>query len=86
MQGFGKWDGEYFHYYEGYLFRLGLIVEWYHAENVVKRFIADQNDSVSLLVDTSDPQKRQLLINFTDFKDRQFSMHAKVVGGKANDR
>ena len=61
-------------------------MEWYHAENVVKRFIADQNDSVSLLVDTSDPQKRQLLINFTDFKDRQFSMHAKVVGGKANDR
>lgn len=61
-------------------------MEWHHAENVVKRFIAEQNDSVSLLIDTSDPQKRQLLVNFTDFKDRQFSMHAKVVGGKANDR
>ena len=85
MQGFGKWDGDYFHFYEGYLFRLGLIVEWYHALSVVKRFPI-QNDSVSLLVNTSDPQKRQLLVNFTDFKDRQFSMHAVVVRDKANDR
>ena len=85
MQGFGKWDGKYFHFYEGYLFRLGLIVEWYHTGNVVKSF-TEQNDSVSLLVDTSDPQKRQLLVNFTNFKERQFSMHAKAVGGKANDR
>lgn len=85
MQGFGKWDGEYFHFYEGYLFRLGLIVEWYHAENVVNR-LTEQNDSVSLLVETNDPLKRRLLVNFTDFQDRQFSMHAEVVGGKANDR
>lgn len=61
-------------------------MDWFHAETVVKRMAVSQNDSVSLLVDTSDPQRRQLLVNFTGFQERQFSMHAKVVGSKANDR
>ena len=85
-QGFGKWDGEYFHFYEGYLFRLGLTVEWYYAESMVKKLTDNQTNSVSLLVNTNDPQKRQILVNFTDFQERQFSMHAQVVGSKASDR
>ena len=86
MQGFGKWDGEYFHFYEGYLFRLGLTVEWHHVENVVKTITDHVTNSVSLLVATSDPQKRQIMVNLTDFQQRQFSMRAKVVGSKAEDR
>ena len=86
MQGFGKWDGEYFHFYEGYLFRLGLTVEWHHAENVVKTVADHVTNSVSLLVATSDPKERQIMVNFTDFQQRQFSMRAKVVGSNAEDR
>ena len=86
IQGFGKWDGEYFHFYEGYLFRLGLVVEWFHAENVVKTLPDHVSNSVGFVVETSDPLKRQIMVNFTDFQQRQFSMHAKVVGSKADDR
>ena len=84
-QGFGRWTGEYFNkIYEGYLFRVGLVVEWHHA-TVVKSW-AYTTDSVSFLVATSDPGGRTLSLNLTAFQARQFSMHTTVQGQKAEER
>eukprot|EP00731_Ephydatia_muelleri_P030238 Em0021g761a len=89
--GFGKWDGIYLDIYEGYLFRVGLIVEycdvglgtrliveWYSAQDVVSW--SNGSDSLSVLVSASGPSGRYIQVNFTDFQARQFSLHATVVG------
>ena len=82
LQGFGRWEGDYLHIYEGYLFRVGLLVEWYHAQ-AVQRW-GNDSFSVSLLVDTSDPSGRMLRVTLLQFASRQFSMRV-TVEGKATD-
>lgn len=83
LQGFGKWDGVYLDIYEGYLFRIGLIVEWYNAQDIVSW--SNGSDSLSVLVSSSGPSGRYIQVNFTDFQARQFSLHATVVGEGATD-
>ncbi len=83
-QGFGKWDGVYLNIYEGYLFRIGAIVEWHHGDSV--QSWSNTTDTVSVLVTTSDLGGRVLRVNFSDFQQRQFSMRVAVEGKDASDR
>lgn len=72
--------------YEGYLFRVGLITEWYHTKDVLNWTQADAN-SVTLTVATSDPKGRVITIHIGSFVgERQFSMNANVEGEDASER
>lgn len=74
------------HIYEGYLFRVGLITEWYHA-NKVLNWIQPDTDSIILTVATSDPKGRVIRVHIGDFVgERQFSMNAAVEGEDASKR
>ena len=84
VQGFGKWEGEYFDFYYGYLFRLGLVTEWHHATHISKW--STSSNTVSVVVASADPKGTELLVNFTDFRTRQFSMHATLLGRDTNER
>ena len=82
-QGFGKWDGIYLNIYEGYLFRVGLIVEWNSAQDIVSW--SNGSDTLSVVVNATGAPGRYIQLNFTNFQARQFSVHATVVGEGAND-
>ena len=85
LKGFGKWDGVYFNQiYEGYLLRIGVIVEWYHAETISEW--TNTSDTVTVTVATSDSRGRSLRVDFTGFQERQFSMHSAVQGNYSEDR
>ena len=72
--------------YEGYLFRVGLITEWYHAKDVLNWSQPDIN-SVTLTVATSDPKNKVIVVHIGSFVgDRQFSMNAIVEGEDASKR
>ena len=86
MQGFGRWEGEYLDIYEGYLFRVGLITEWYHASNVLN-WTYSEDDSIRVTVATSDPKGRVIAVYIGSFVgERQFSMNAMVEGEDASKR
>ena len=83
-QGFGKWEGEYLNIYEGYLFRVGLITEWYHATDVLNWTQSD-SDSIEVTVATNDPKGRVIVVRIGGFVgERQFSMNAMVEGEDAS--
>ena len=72
--------------YEGYLFRVGLITEWYHASDVLNWTQAD-SESVEVTVATSDPRGRVIIVHIGSFVgERQFSMNAMVEGKDASKR
>jgi len=72
--------------YEGYLFRVGIITEWYHTTNVLS-FTQSEEDKVTLRVATSDPEGRVIFVDIGSFVgDRQFSMRATVEGDDASKR
>ena len=73
--------------YEGYLFRVGLITEWYHATDVVEWTQSDDNDNVVLTVATNDRKGRVIKVHIGEFVgERQFSMNAVVEGDDASKR
>eukprot|EP00058_Branchiostoma_floridae_P014783 XP_002600271.1 hypothetical protein BRAFLDRAFT_66776 [Branchiostoma floridae] len=50
--GFGLWEGEYLHIYEGYLFRVGDVTQWYHATSLLSyqkpaKFVVGTSDTVN---------------------------------------
>ena len=85
VQGFGKWEGVYLNkLYEGYLLRIGAVVEWYHARTVSEW--SNTSDSVAVTVTTSDSRGRILMVELTDFQERQFSFHSAVEGNYSDER
>ena len=72
--------------YEGYLFRVGLITEWYHANDVLNWTQADV-DSLTVTVATNDPKGRVIVVHIGSFvSERQFSLNAIVQGKDASER
>ena len=85
-QGFGRWEGEYLNIYEGYLFRVGLITEWYHANDVLN-WTQPDSKSITVTVATSDPKGRVITVRIGSFVgERQFSINAIVEGEDASER
>ena len=70
--------------YEGYLLRVGAIVEWYHANDITGW--TNTSTDVVVSVATSDSKGRTLQVNFTNFQQRQFSMYAAVQGNYSDNR
>ena len=64
--------------YEGYLFRIGAIIEWHYAKDVL-HYTTSPN-SVSLNVSTSDPKGCYLNVNISAEGDRQFRIDVSVEG------
>ena len=72
--------------YEGYLFRVGLITEWYHVKDVLN-WTQPDSMSVTVRVSTSDPKGRVIVVHIGSFVgERQFSMNAMVEGEDASER
>ena len=85
LQRFGHWEGVYLPIYEGYLFRIGAVLEWYHAKEVVN--FTSTKDSASFLVSTSDQEGRMLQVDLLPAPSpRQFTLNVVVIGNKANER
>lgn len=85
LQRFGHWLGEYLPIYEGYLFRIGAVLEWHHAKEVVN--FTSTKDSASFLVSTADQEGRMLRVDLLPAPlQRQFTLNVLVVGEKADER
>ena len=85
LQRFGHWLGEYLPIYEGYLFRIGAVLEWYHAKEVIN--FTSTKDSASFLVSTSDKEGRMLRVDLLPAPSpRQFTLNVAVIGNKADER
>ena len=84
-QRFGHWLGEYLPIYQGYLFRIGAVLEWYHAKEVVN--FTSTKDSASFLVSTTDREGRMLQVDLLPAPlPRQFTLNVAVIGKKADER
>lgn len=85
LQRFGHWVGEYLPIYEGYLFRIGEVLEWYHAKEVIN--FTSTKDSASFLVSTSDKEGKILRVDLLPAPSpRQLTLNVAVVGNKADER
>ena len=77
--------GEFLPIYEGYLFRIGEVLEWYHAKEVIN--FTSTKDSASFLVSTSDKEGKILRVDLLPAPSpRQLTLNVAVVGNKADER
>ena len=75
LQGFGRWEGEYFDLYEGYLWRSGTIEEWYQLVAVTE--VNYLPHAVLFVANTTYPDTT-LTLELTDFRFRQLTFKFSV--------
>ncbi|XP_046572431.1 sulfoquinovosidase-like [Haliotis rubra] len=80
--GYGRWVGEYFHIYEGYLWRLGDIVEWYEATSLVS--VSYGSNDVTAYIATDDPKNTTIELRLYDLCQRQMSFSFTIPDESMN--
>ena len=82
--GFGWWEGTYFDLYQGYLWRLGEITEWYEATRVIS--VRYGKHDVWINVATTDPKNRTVTAHFYDLCDQKLSFEFLVEPANGANR
>jgi alpha-glucosidase (family GH31 glycosyl hydrolase) len=75
--GFGEWIGEYLHFYEGYLFRVGVVTKWNIAKEVTNYTIS--NDSATFILSTSDSKGVNMAVSLKSLQPKQLDIGISLV-------